>query len=536
MRLVPSLLPQGREILLAVPQNAGEYDLVMLKVGQNLERGTMLAENVQSAVGRNVLVSYLVSQPAYRAINLSASGFGGFIPNSNRLLIYYVKRDRVYVKEIRTGDKEPVEIMRTDALPLSIRLFAGKKEMFLQETRDGQGRCYVANPRQPAERITRGNMCGAVWNGAYGWSEEWNGNELSLSLMPLSGRGNPITVLNKQREIGDYFVARDGSYVAYTQNSRRGWQVSLFTTKGGKISEIGAPAVRIPQVGFLGSGGTLFYIAQNEDGLLELFLSSSSTPIAEGFGLAASASEDGRYLIYMTVERNRESTVASYDVRTGRSQTILTEDNLQFSLLPAHNTVLITRRDRDEASVYRANIDGSGLVLLFAEEGVTTGPIVSYLPDKDRLFIWIQDNRNYDSLFTSSISKADGFYLMEDWYDIELLNRSANGRTVVLAAQEDSGDDYILFSVALQKGSRPVKLDDRYESYANAVFLSNNREILYTGIGGNRYDDIDVLRVAANGRKAGEVVYQEAALVDVRWDLLNPFQYPGFANVNLARR
>ncbi len=63
-----------------------------------------------------------------------------------------------------------------------------------------------------------------------------------------------------------------------------------------------------------------------------------------------------------------------------------------------------------------------------------------------------------------------------------------------------------------------------------------NRDILYTGIGGSRYDDTDVLRVAANGRKPGEVVYQEASLLDVRWDMLNPFQFLGYANVNFARR
>lgn len=535
-RLFPSLLPKGQEILLALPQSPGEYDLIMLKPGQEPDRGVLLAENAQSVTGRNVIASYLVSQPAYRAINLSTSGFGGFVPESNRLLYYYVKRDRVYVEEIRTSDKEPVEIMRTDALPLSIRLFTGKKEIFLQETRDGLGRCYMANPRQPAERIARGNMCSAVWNGTYSWIEDRDGNELSLSLLPLSGNGDPIPVFTNEREIGNYVVARDGNYVAYTQSGRRGWQLSLFTTKGSKSSEVGAPAINIPQLGFLGLSGTLFYIAQNDEGLMELFLSSTSTPIAEGFGLAASVSDDGRYLVYMTMDRDGESTVASYDVRAGKNQNILTGDNLQYGLISAHNTLLITIRDLDIVSIYRANMDGSGLELLFEEEGVNTGPFISYLADQDRLFIWFQDNSNYDSLFTSSISKADGFYLMEEWYDIQLLNRAANGRTVVLAAQEDRGDDYILFSVALQKGNAPVKLDDRYESYRNAVFLSNNRDILYTGIGGSRYDDTDVLRVSANGGKPGEVLYQEAELLDARWDRLNPFQFPAYTNLHTARR
>lgn len=521
-QFAPSLLPKGKEILIANPQRSGEYDLYMVKSGQALDRGVLLVEDAQLNSG-NVSLQYVTTRPSYQILTLSANG-SGFLPDTNRLVYWYAKRGRVHVEEIRARDSAPVEIMRTDALPLTVWLFRNEKEMFLQETRSGLERCYVASPRQPAERLTRGDGCGPTWHGAYAWSQERNQDQTSLSLLQMNGRGNPITVYNRQREIGWFEVSKDAKHVAYTQNSRRGWQLYLFTAKGETTQEIGRPGGWIHQYGFLGTSGTLFYTQEDEDGVLQLFLSTSETPLAEAAGLAVAASDDGRYLIYMTIDRDGERAVSSYDVRAGRSQTILSQDRLQFTLLDAHNTILLYDQDSDELTVRRANLDGSNLELLFSDDNIASFQMYS-LQNDDRLYIALSDGRRYESLFTTSLSKADGFYLAEDWYDITLLNQAGNGRSLVLSMQEDPGDDYVLYSVALQKGSSLVKLDDRYEFYGNAIFSANNRDVLYTGVNSGRFDDVDVLQAPVNGKQSGEVLYKEAQLVDARWGSLEPFQF-----------
>jgi hypothetical protein len=528
-RFAPSLLPKGREIFLAMPQRSGEADLYMVKLGQELDQGILLIEDAQQPESGDIWFSYAISNPASRMINLALTGYGGFVPNSNRLFYWYVDRNRVYVEEMRTNDDASTEIIKTDALPLYGLLFSKTEELFLQETRSDQERCYVANPRQAAERLTKGDGCWATLDGSYVWAEERDGDELSLTLLQMNGAGDPVIVLDDQAEVGRYSIARDGSHVAYPQNNRDGWQLFLFATNESTAVEVGQPGVNIPQFGFMGATDTLFYILENDDGVLQLFLSSSETPVAEGVGLAAISSDDGSYLIYMIADEDGEKTVASYNVKTGTNQTILTEENLQFSVISAHNAVLLQVQDGDDLSFYRADIDGANVELLFEDDLALRS--LQYALDQDRLYILVSEEDGYDSLFTTSLNAADGFYLVEDWYEIVLLNRSVNGRSLVLTAQEDPGDDYILYSIDLEKNASLVKLDDQYEYYVNAVFTANSRDVVYTGVSGGRVDDVEVLQVPANGDKEPEVLYKEARLLDVRWDMLTPFQFVGYTQL-----
>lgn len=528
-RFMPSLLPGGKEILLAVPRRSDEYDLYMVKAGQALDDAVLLADAAHPVSGE-ARIYYAMTGSAYQVVPLASDEFGGFIPDSNRLLYWYWDEDDLYVKEISTSDDAPQEIMATDALPLYGLLFADSDNLFLQETRSSQERCYAANPGQAAERITKGNVCWATQDGAYIWAEERNAGETSLSLYPLTGKGDPITVLEDQEDVGQFMVSPNGSHVAYIQYERNEWQLVSVNTKDGAVTEVGEPGESIPQFGYLGNTGILFYILQNDEEIVELFVSTQTTPLAEGVGMAAVSSDDGRFLLYQVVDEDGESTVVSYDVNTGTSQSILTEDNLEFNVIPAHNVVLLSVQDGNELLLYRANIDGSNVELLLDETHVSLDSL-QYTLDQDRLYVLMNDDDGYSSLFTTSLSTADGFYLLEDWYDITLLNQSSNGRSLVFTAQEDPGDDYILYTIEQEKGAALVELDDQYDYYANAVFTENGRDVIYTGIGDSSADDFDVLQVAADGKDSAEVLYPEAHLLSVRWDWLSPFQYAYFTYV-----
>jgi hypothetical protein len=524
-QFVPAFGGQGNEILLAAPQRSGELDLYLVKTGQELDQGVLLIEDAQKPVDWDVWFSYVTQKPVYRVNNMSSYGMGGFVPDSNRLFYWYADDDDVHVVETRIGDDAPVEILKTDALPLYAMLFPEADTLFLQETRSDQKRCYVAGTREAAERITKGDSCWVTAYGSHVWMEERDGDELTLALLPAKEGGDEVAVLDDQAEVQQYVIARDGSRVVYDQNGRDGWQLFLFTVKDGSTVEIGEPGVNIPQFGFLGETEKVFYLLENDDGILQLFVSGGASPVAEGVGLTAVSSDDGRYLIYLAADEDGERSVGSYDANAGTTQLILAEDNLKFDLIAAHNVLLLQVQDGDDLSIYRADLNGDNLELLYEDDFTLQN--AQYSPDHNRLFILASDDDGYLSLFTTSLSQADGYYVLEEFNDMVLLNQSPNGRSLVLSAQEDPEDDYILYSVTLEKGAAPVELDDQYERYLNAVFTANGRDIFYTGVSGSRPDDVDVLQVAADGEKAAEVLYQEAQLVAARWDSLTPFYFIG---------
>lgn len=522
-RFLPSLGGKGNEILLAMPQRSGELDLYLVKTGHELDQGVLLVEDAQEPADMNIWFSYVTQEPVYRVNNLSAYGIGGFVPESNRLFYWFADDADIRVVETEIGADAPVEILKTDALPLHALLFPEADTLFLQETRSDQERCYVAGARAAAERITKGDSCWATRYGSHVWVEEKDADELTLSLLPTKGEGDEVTVLDSQAEVQQYAVAQDGSRVVYDQNGRDGWQLFLFAVSDGSTVEIGEPGVNIPQFGFLGETEKVFYLMENDDGVLQLFVSGGAAPVAEGVGLTAVASDDGRYLIYLAADEDGERSVGAYDVNAGTTQTILADDNLKFDLIAAHNVILLQVQDGDDLSIYRADLNGANLELLYDDNLALQR--AQYSPDDNHLFILASDDDGYLSLFTTSLNQADGYYVLEDFNDIVLLNRSLDGRSLVLSAQEDPEDDYILYSVSLEKGVAPVELDDQYDRYVNAVFTANGRDILYTGVSGSRPDDVDVLQIAADGEKAAEVLYQEAQLVATRWDSLAPFNF-----------
>ena len=126
--------------------------------------------------------------------------------------------------------------------------------------------------------------------------------------------------------------------------------------------------------------------------------------------------------------------------------------------------------------------------------------------------------------------EGEGFYFIEEWESVYLLNVSPDGSMLAFAGSEDAGDDPILYFIELEKGMDPEELDDDALWISNAVFTSKNRELLYTVETGEDYDEVSVNLVSlAEG--GPETLYDEAHLLDVEWSDLAPFDYLPFSNV-----
>ena len=126
-------------------------------------------------------------------------------------------------------------------------------------------------------------------------------------------------------------------------------------------------------------------------------------------------------------------------------------------------------------------------------------------------------------LYFTPVDSDKGFFLLDEWSEIYLLNISSDGSTLLIKAREDSGDDWALYAINIEEDAELIELDDDVENVSNAVFSKNGKDVIYTAVTGDDSDDVEVRRVRANGKEDAERLYDEAVLVDIQWDRLTPF-------------
>ena len=509
----------GNHILLGMLHRDGLADIYLLKAGQELEKGQLLAEDISGS--GDVIFTYMEDENKSQSIG-DINNMAGFVPDTNYIVFWYWDDGDVRVRQLKIGNDEADEILKTDALPLSGRISNGEDAWFLQEYRGGQNRCYVANPGQTAERVTKGDICFLTIDGRYVYATDRDDDVMSLTLVNVDGK-EEMTVLEDVEDVVSVRVSPDGSHVAYLEIANDDWQLYLVESKNGESETIGDEFFMIPEYNFLPGSDTLYYIAEDGDGVLGLYLSGQQDPIAEGHSLSVKPSADGRYLIFMRGDDDGEKTAAVYDTNSGQTNEIHSADNLEYGLLPALNAILLHEVDGDEITLYSTDINGANFTQLFADEDVSAREI-QFIPENNQLYLLIRDNQGDESLFVTIVNNSDGYYLMEEWDNIELLNRSPDGRTLVLAATEDSGDDPILFTLSTEKNASPAELDDNADDLYNAVFSGNGKNILYTAQTGRDFFNVEVLQAPIDGQETPERLYTDAYLLDTRWNNLHPFQ------------
>lgn len=524
----------SEELVLAFPNRNGEADLFLLELGQPQDEGVLLAEDAIAA--DRVSLQHWDLGSAFYSIS---GAYSAFVPGSERLLLYYREPgdDDVVIKQAVIDNGEPQEIFSTNALPLSVVTFAGREHILLSESRDNQRRCYVASPGQRTTRLTRGDYCSAIRDGslAYQWTSDPADRESTLSLIDMSGE-QEVTVLDsvKDVETSNIRISDDASHVVYLQQNDGGQQLFLVERASGVINEASSAVFAVNQFGFLPSTDLIYYLAENDDGYLDLYIGTVESPVATAYAVGTSPTRDGRYLIYTVGDEDGENTCYSYDVRNGESRAILTADNLQCIAFSELNRVLLWEVDGDEVLLYSAPIEGGDVVELFAEDGIVEANI-GYLRQGTRIFLTLKDDRDDWSLFTTSVDREDGFYLLDRWHQLRLLNLANDGRRLVFWGEEDNGDDPVLISMAIEEGATLIELDDDAEAFRNAFFTPNGRDIVYTAVTGPDADDVDVIRVRADGEEPGEVLYEEAAIDAIRWGEISPFRSFPFFNWNPLR-
>ena len=60
-------------------------------------------------------------------------------------------------------------------------------------------------------------------------------------------------------------------------------------------------------------------------------------------------------------------------------------------------------------------------------------------------------------MFVTPVDRSEVIRLLDGWAEIDLLNRAPKGRRLVFQARQNSGDDSVLYSVAVEDERRSGK-------------------------------------------------------------------------------
>jgi hypothetical protein len=523
--IFPKIGGSGSGIFIGMPNRDGEADLYTLRLGQDIEQATLLAEHAL----RSTMNLYDIQDGIYSRIGTYTQNFGGFVPNQNMLVFWYADSEgEVFLQRYQMNQDVPTELYHGNFESMSGSIYNNGQDIFLIESTSDEHRCYVSANGTEADRVTRGSNCYLVRSGSSVVTSDINDNETTLTLMNPDG-SNEITILDAQPDVQGYRVSYDGSRVAYV-STEDDQQIILVNGQTGEEITRGEISFNILSYFFAYQSNRLIYITENEDGELELYLldDDGSLLVASALFLNADISNDGRYIIYMTGDEDGEQTVFSYNVSNGESTEITQGQGLRYNLDQRLQWVLVAQQDEDNLTLTSTPLDGSNLVTLYDDSNSFLGE-VSFYPERKGLFIRLNNDIGETSLFYTQPDSPDGYFLFEEYSYLNVLDLSPDGSQLLVVTQERPNDDPALMVQPVLPDQNPVTLDDSETAYPLAVFTSNGRQVIYTAQTGNNADDYEIRQIAINAADPAETIYPDAYLVDVQWTSIQPFTTVFFA-------
>lgn len=506
----------GDEMIIGFPNRNGETDLYLLERGDGEDDGIRIAKNAIDPYQRVSVYE--------NSIYVKGISFGGFVPKSNHIFTAFEDGEYV-VQQMTIRDEELSEVLEADDVVASIQMESDL--FFAVEYQGTSARCYVAPFGEEADRIVKADLCHFSQDGSTIIFEDIDNDAYQLSFINVDGT-DEIVVLDRDESPISYKVSDDASHIAYVEIVDENQQLRYIEMDSGTDINIGNEVTAVIDYGFAPKQDSLFYIIENENGELQLFTIGSPDPIGEDLFLYAGFDPTGEYLIYLIGDAKDEVTAYSYSMKSGESTEIMDGEAVHYSIPALSSRVLFMETTNDqEVTIYSSNFDGTDVLELFNDDMYSVA--IQYVPEKDKLYLHAF-NEDGVSLFVTSANEENGYYLLEEWNDIRLLNVShKNEKFLAYAGVEDSGDDMTLYSIEVKEDADWVELDDDADRIDNAIFTPNDRLVMYTAKTGNDANDVSVSQVDILGEENPDEIYDKAEIVDVRWGNLWPFRQLPFS-------
>lgn len=511
----------GEKMLVAFPNRNNESDLYLLSPGQELEEGLLLAED---ALAVDELLYYRHKRTAHQWDQFSTGNFGAFIPGADQLLFWYREEgdDDAIISAIQINDEDAYELLSSDAYPIFLNSSDGFEQLHLVETRNDTSRCYNAQTGDVAQRLTKGDQCSMVGDGSLVYAAEEDDGALTVTMVDVAS-GEEQFLLDDIEDVAGRSLrfSDDGSHMAYVQTGRNGSELFLLDRETGDSVAVGETYDNILSYSFIPGRDTLYYLVRDDDEDVALYLSTFESPIASGYAMDADADHTGNYLLYIIGDDDGENTVYLYNMGTGDVTMLMQEDALEARLGHDLDTVFLWERDDDEYTLYSVPVAGDQPSRIANFDDVDS-LLLRYVDGAQTAFVQVSTLDGRESLYVTPLHTSDGFYIVEDWEYLQLLNISPDKNQIVFYAIEDPGDDPVLLLSSLRPEGGLVELDSVSDEFYNAVFSADGRDVIYTAHRGSSGEDYEIVRVPATAETPGELLYEEAYLDAVSWTSVNP--------------
>ena len=517
---LPTLNP-GKHLVYGVPAEDHSVDLYLAEYGKEQEDSELLADNIKLA---QTWLSMIPGQKATRDLTRLPFNFAAFVPRKNSLLFWQKSNGGVALYR-SDADKSNVDLLlETDDPYLRAVFHSANDRLIFISSLQTQMHCYRSRSFKAASQLASGDFCTASRNGDYLLSFTTKDNRTLLSVID-AGSSDEILNIDSEDFISLPIISDDGKLIAYVKTEENDSTVLIVSTSENEILAESEPFRKIIDIGFSPDNKTLYVIAKDQAGEVQLHLLNSKTSqrIASGGEMIARFSQDGKSLIFRETTAENELALYAYQIDKDEQLEIIRAKGITFSLPESMQRLVIYQYADNETRIMTAASNGENLIEILNQPGAALSRI--YQTDrKDRISILLTNDDGSKSLYVSKIDADDGFYLVENWHQFLPLNLTPNMDQYIFVGAPESDDHLALYSVRAKEGSEPVLLDDTAKNFINAVPSPDRSSVVYTAQINDSPLGYEIRLVKLNGDDPYETLYSQAYLVDTQWLDLQPFQ------------
>lgn len=484
-------------LLLAELDRQGEAEIFLAQLGDEESQWQSLAEDVTP-------------------LRLFAGEYAAFIPDTNRIVLWYADDRDLRIEQMKIGDDAPTEIFkaREDTVVYG-SLTAKPFTISLTESRSFDDlRCYVSLEGAEAKRLARNGRCIITENGMV--LLDYSRDELSVTLVSLDG-AKETAVLNRAENVTQINWNEALSTFVYLEQGRRNAQLFLITPGAESGDPVGEKFEFVESFGFLPDGKTVYLIGKldEDDSEMGLYINGSANALLEDRAIfLAGQSEKGDYVIFLTEDISEEAAYI-YNVRNQTVSKIVEEDAVSVQGYIVGERFLLRTEDRGDEAILSVSSDGRDTVKLFESDDYTVR--FGYLNQAtQQLILQLREEDGVEALFVTSLAKNDGYFLLEEWFSLTILNASKDH--LIFWGREGEQDENALFSIRLEPGAAEVELDDQAEFGFRGLFFSQDGRSLYYTALEDGPGNAEVRLVPVDGSAAPERLYRNMMLLDVSWN------------------
>ncbi len=507
------------EILLLLPKSATKSDVVLVKSGDPLEKGTKLLKGITVAKGT------ITNNDKFPQGGSLLSSPGSFSLDGKSIYITYQQDTDQFLDQFNVQSKEGKTLYDSGYTFNSV-ILPNSQNILIKETRTITS-CEMllsANGNE-AKRLVKGKTCSFSTDGStFLITESDTTGILSLSVAKVSDPEKTVDILSQEKGILTYNLSADGSLLYVSKNVDMATQAVLYdTSSGDKLVESKIFEFKYASK-FSAKGHGFYLITEDEKGNVDLsiFDGAALVSIKSGTSIGANFNEEGTHLAYVIGADKISQTAYIYDLKAQTEKEIVKGKSISFSFLSNPQRLLIKDNVIGEVTLYSTDLSGSTVLEVFSKAGYAVNNVFHPL-GQNKIFILISKGEYY-SLFTSSLDKEDGFFLVEDFYSIAPLTTSKGASVLIFSGGESSSKKKSLYMVEVKKDAEPEELEDDGTSYTNAAFTADEKSILYTMKTGTDRTDSVVRSVALKEGSKPVDLYEEAIIQDISWGKLYPWE------------